>query len=147
MPEPPHPPVRQTLLQMLEGRTDASLEVLTTSRILFDLDLLLHAYLAAQTGWKVAAQELQACARLVRLAEKHEDLAVAQALREDGDYLRSAVPGYEARAQACFTEWYRLWRELEFRSKLAIKPGEDMAAVRRLMLIWRLVCSLISVLQ
>jgi hypothetical protein len=97
---------------MLESRTDAEVAALDTDRIAFDLDLLFWSLLQKEPQHQVARNELRATERLRRLAEKHEDLALAQGLADDAAYLQTVIPVYATRSTRCLRQWTRYWDAL-----------------------------------
>jgi hypothetical protein len=114
-PAAPTPATRHHLWARLAAISDAQLQTYSVGWLLLHLNLLRDSDVTVYTRWKRAENALQATERLLRLALKHEDTLVAQALTEDADYLRSVLPVYQDRAHQCFMQYWRLWQVLETR--------------------------------
>ena len=99
-------------LDSLESRSDADVDALPADRVVFDLELLLDALVSKETLYHEAVTELRATERLTRLAWKHEDVALAQGLSRDADYLQTVVPVYAERCGRMRRQWDRLWQAL-----------------------------------
>jgi hypothetical protein len=106
---------RLTMLEFLTRRTEAEIAALPLDRLVFDLDLLFDQVVDRYGKAKEAANELRATERLRRLAEKHEEIALARQLAEDEAYMAEVVPVYEQRRSAYLTQWVRYWRILQER--------------------------------
>ena len=65
----------------------------------------------------------RAAQRLIRLALKHEDAAVAEDLAEDLAYLKEVVRVYQDRWHQCSTQWVRYWAALTARVKQLASEG------------------------
>jgi len=102
----------RTLLELVEGRTDAEMMVLPADQLIFDLDLLFWNILAVHASWKGAVQAFQMKTWVLDMALRHEDrIAERQCLR-DLALLQAALPAAEVQYQRSLVQWHRLWDAL-----------------------------------
>lgn len=108
---------KRTHLEYLEDLSEADVAALETRWLVCDLDLLVSDMLTKYARLKTAENELQATERLIRLALKHEDGGVAPPLSHEAAYLREVIPMYHTWWSQSYTQWRRLWSELQARAE------------------------------
>lgn len=106
---------RLTMLEFLTRRTEAELATLPLDRLVFDLDLLFDQVLDRYGKATEATNELRATQRLRRLAEKHEEIAMARQLAEDEAHMAEVAPVYQQRSFRYLDQWLRYWKVLRER--------------------------------